>query len=351
MYDLASYSTSNPLEDFLTEVIAPVFKDEEILTSFLSKFTGKQEENISNIRVSTQKTYRKILDHSTDSRPDLVVTFETAKRRHIIFFESKFGSSEGVQQLKRYYDHLIQHSLKGYATHLFYVTREYDPKETRSATHQGTMFSQMQWFQIYNWLITFKENLYVNEVLKYMEVYELNKSRVFSPSDIHALQNLYKLQTMLDETLNGKLKLAFEEFFGRSMQWQNRAKQLRERNRYVLSNDQSDWKYIGCGFWFTEEEYPDITVFLEVSSNCQRKEEVLKAIDTFCLEHPEWEFEGPEDERDGFILYIDKSLLMFLSESDHIDSIQEYIIGKLEELHTLKTQFPELKWEARGKDS
>jgi hypothetical protein len=107
-------------------------------------------------------------------------------------------------------------------------------------------------------------------------------------------------------------------------------------------------KFIGCGFWFTEDAYPEISVFLEVSPNCRRKDELLKAIESFCMEHEDWEFEGPEDDKDEFILYIDKSLLYFLSEPDHIESIQNHMIEKLQELHTLKSKFPELKWEARG---
>jgi PD-(D/E)XK nuclease superfamily len=348
IYDLVKYSTNNPLEDYLTELIAPIFKDEKFLSSFLQKFTYKNFDSVSKIRVSTQKTYVKIFDHDKDSRPDLVITFENKQGKHIIFFENKLGSGEGHFQLQRYYDHLNIHQSKGYFTYLFYVTEKYDPKEKSKFSIPGTKFIQIQWFQVYDWLEQFVDNLYIEEVLKYMEANEMNKSRKFSPTDIHSLQNLYHLQSMLDETLNGKLKSNFETLFGKPMQWINRAKQLRDSNRYVLFSDQSDWKFIGCGFWFTEDEYPEISVFLEVSANCRRKDELLKAIEIFCSEYEGWEFEGPEDEKDEFIVYTDRSMLSFLSEPDHIESIQNHIIERLKELHTLKTKFPELKWEARG---
>ncbi|KZB90343.1 hypothetical protein A2U94_16715 [Bacillus sp. VT 712] len=347
MYNLVKTYTFNPLEDYLTEVIAPIFSKEEILTSFLNKFSNGHFESAWNIRVNTQKTFYKILDHDTDSRPDLVITFENEKGRHIIFFENKLGTGEGTLQLKRYYDHLHSHNVKGYYTYLFYITRKYDPKKKSGYFQKGTKFNQLQWFQFYNWLMTFKGDLYVNEVLKYMEVNELNKSRKFTPTDIYALQNLYKLQSMLDETLNGKVKEIFIQLFGKPMQWSNRANQLRTFNRYVSISDQSDWKFIGCGFRFTEEEYPDITVFLEIGPNCRRKDELIKAINTFCIENEEWIFESPEDEKDYFRVYLGKSLLSFLAESDHIESIQKYIIEKLHEIHRLKVQFPELKWEER----
>lgn len=348
LYDLVKYSTTNPFEDYLTELVAPVFKNKKILTSFIHKFIHKDFNDIDKIRVSTQKTYNKLLNHETDSRPDLVITFENKKGKHLIFLENKLGSEEGQFQLKRYYDHLQIHQSKGYFTYLLYVTEKYDPKEEDKYSALGTQFHQIQWYQIYDWLKFFEEDLYIEEVMRYMEVNELNKSRKFSPVDINALQNLYKLQSMLDDTLGGKLKHSFELLFGKPMQWINRAKQLRDYNRYVLFSDQSDWKFVGCGFWFTDDEYPDVSVFLEVSANCRNKDKLIKAIENFCLEYPNWTFEGPEDDKDEFIVYVDHSLLNFLSEPDHIESVQNYIIERLEELHTLKAKFPELKWEARG---
>ena len=344
LYRLASYPSSNPMEDYLTELLAPIFKDSKFLTSFLEKFADKHFESIGNIRVSTQKTYLKILDHETDSRPDLIVSFETRKGKHLMFFENKLGAGEGVLQLKRYHDHLQEHYAKGYDTYLFYITKIYDPKEKKNETQKGTAFFQTQWFRIYHWLTTFKEDIYVNELLSYMEENELDNSRVFTPSDIHALQQLPKMQKMLDETLDGKVKRSFEELFGRAMQWQNRAKQLRDRDRYVLYSDQSDWKYIGCGYWFMDGEYPDISIFLEVESNCQNRKELLEAIERFCNEYPDWELEGPEDGRDYFILYYDRSMKEFLSCADHIESFQDFMIEKLTELHSLKQQLPQLKW-------
>ncbi|WP_419881552.1 PD-(D/E)XK nuclease family protein [Peribacillus sp. B-H-3] len=348
LFNLVKYSMSNPLEDCLTEIIAPIFSEGEILSSFLYKFTGKHFEAISNIRVSTQKTYSKIFDHDRDSRPDLVISFESKCVKQLIFIENKLGSEEGAFQLKRYFDHLKYHAKRGYQTSLFYITKKYDPKEKSYYSNEGVRFNQLQWFQVYDWLKTLEDNLYVNEVCKYMEVNGLNRSRKFTPGDINALQNLKKIQSMLDETLDGKLKEVFERLFGKPMQWSNRANQLRNFNRYVLISDQSDWKFIGCGFWFTEEDYPEISVFLEVTSNCKSKEEVIQAINTFLDENEEWILEGPEDDKDSFIVYRDISILTFLSEADHIDSIQEYIIKELSKLHTLKSRFSELKWESRG---
>jgi hypothetical protein len=348
MYSLVKSSTTNPFEDYLTEVIAPIFNVEKILSSFMNKFTGIHLSSIRNINVSTQKNYERLDNHETHSRPDLVITFENNKGKHLIFCENKLGSDEGSQQLQRYHDHLHNHKQKGYYTYLFYITQKYDPKETAKYTKDGVKYYQLQWFQIFNWLKIFKENLYVKEVLKYMEANELNENRRFTPTDIDALQNLYKLQSMMDKTLDGKVKETFEKLFGKPMQWSNRANQLRNFNRYVLISDQSDWKFIGCGFWFNEDEYPDITVFLEVEPNCKTKKELQEAIELFCNENEGWVFEGPDDDKDEMILYIDKSLLNFLSESDHLESIQNQIVRELIKLHSLKEKYPQLEWVSRG---
>ncbi|WP_226678276.1 PD-(D/E)XK nuclease family protein [Mesobacillus jeotgali] len=344
LFYLLKNSTTTPWEDYLTEVVAPVFQKKEILISFLYKCTGVKLNDVSGIKVNTQKTYTQLPGHSTDSRPDLIISFQHNKKRHHIFIENKLGSGEGMQQLQRYFDHLQEHQKKGYSTYLIYVTKHYDPKEKAAFSHKGTIFCQLQWYQIYQLLRAFEDDLYVKEVTTYMEEINLNESRRFTPTDITALQNLKRLQSMLDQTLDGKHKESFEGFFGKSMQWLNRANQLRSDNRYVLYNDQSDWKFIGSGFWFTDEEYPTLTVFLEVHPNCNHKEELIKAIRNFQTIHPDWEFDEPSDEKDWMLLYHDISLLNLLSSVDHIDNIQEHLINKMRILFDLKENNSELGW-------
>ena len=46
----------------------------------------------------------------------------------------------------------------------------------------------------------------------------------------------------------------------------------------------------------------------------------------------------------NFNEYAEKSLVQFLSEEDHINSIRNYLIEKLEELYQIKIDNPNLKW-------
>lgn len=331
---------TNRHEDYMTEVIAPLFSQPEYLRSFLSRFGQKKLETVHDIAVSTQRTYKRILEHQVDSRPDLIVSFTADKQKYLVFFENKLDAVEGSEQLGRYTDHLIEHKNKGYQVLLFYITRRYDPKD-----YIGTFvpFHQLQWFQFYEWLKNKESNLYIEQVIQYMEDLGLNKIRKFSPAELHVLQSMSKVQGMMDDCLGGIVKREFTSLFGSSRKRTSKSTQF-SNDRYVLWNDQSDWKFVGCGFWFMEDDYPQISVFLEGTSKCKNKETLLKAMEEFAADRPEWVFEGPEDENGDFILYMDKSLVQFLTESDHIQAIQDHLGEKLRELHILVLKTPQLVW-------
>ncbi|WP_082091518.1 PD-(D/E)XK nuclease family protein [Domibacillus tundrae] len=191
----------------------------------------------------------------SDSRPDLVITFNHGSASHVVFIENKLGSGEGYLQLERYRDHLTLHKLSGFAVHLFYITQYYDPKNMDSVKDH---FQQLQWFEVFHWLQEeYREDLYCKQILKYMEEIGLDKTRTFLPQDIYAVQNLWKTLSMLDEYLDGKTAHCFTNLFGKPKQLGTRVTQLRYWNRYVIHNDQSDWKFVGCGFWMEHENYPE----------------------------------------------------------------------------------------------
>ncbi|NHC42767.1 PD-(D/E)XK nuclease family protein [Bacillus sp. MM2020_1] len=346
MYDVVRKTENHPLEDYLTEVIAPIMESQEILISFLKRFIHKKYRFIEHIKVFTQRTYAKINDHLTDSRPDLVITFTTDSHRHIIFIENKLGSGEGDRQLSRYADHLNEQAKRGYHVHLLYITQFYDPKQidTMLDKKSGSGYHQLQWYQFFYWLSGFEHDLYCKQVLRYMEGLGLNKDRKFTPTDIFSIQNSRKIQSMLDDCLDGKVSDTLTTLFGKPKQWINRAYQLREDSRYILYNDQSDWKFIGCGLWLTDDEYPVVTVFMEVHPNCNRRIEVLQAVEKFCLDHEGWSLDGPEDLNSWFTVSFDQSLVHFLSANDHIETIQTFIVEKLNELYQLKENNPSLQW-------
>jgi hypothetical protein len=346
MYDLLRGMEQNRIEDYLTEIFSPILQREQWLGSFLTRFLDTNFTSVSHVSIFTQRTYAKLPHHSVDSRPDLVVSFQLHNQPHLLFIENKVGSHEGESQLSRYADHLKEHRKNGYVVHLLYITMHYDPKDALAILEpvNGSGFVQKRWFDVYNWLQTYRSDLYCEQVLEYMEELQLNRSRRFTPIDIFAIQNAQRLQTMLDETLDGQVTEKFTALFRKPKQWSHRTTQLRDHNLYILTNDQTDWKFVGAGFQFTEEEYPLLTVFLEVHPNCKNKTETFEALKTFCHGKDAWTFTPPSDDNDYAWLSIDKEMVAFLSEDDHIKAIQQYLIEKLEELHQLKIDNSELKW-------
>lgn len=342
IYNLLRQSDSNPYEDYLTEVIAPIFGQPDIVRSFFKQFAGVEFSKISRVKAYTQKTYRKLHTHDTDSRPDLVITFSEEDKQHIVFIENKLGSGEGNHQLRRYREHLEKSEKEGFTTYLFYITQYFDPKQVVSSS---TKFFQLQWYQIFMWLQEqYGQDLYCKQVLMYMEEIELNKSRTFLPQDVYAIQNLGRTISMLDQCLNEQTTHVFTNLFGKPKPWGNRAIELRDYNRYVIQNDQSDWKFVGCGFSFEHTDYPEVSVYMEVHPNSKHKSVLMNAFEQFAQEHEEWSYEAPEDQNDWFMVYSEQSLTHFLSAPDHIDAIEIFFIQRLEKLNELKQSLSQLNW-------
>lgn len=342
IYSLLRQSDSNPYEDYLTEIVAPIFEQPDLLTYFFKRFANVDFSEISRVKAYTQKTYSKLHTHDTDSRPDLVITFSEGDTKHLVFIENKLGSGEGLHQLKRYREHLEQSEEEGFSTYLFYITQYFDPKHVAPSS---TKFFQLQWFQLYIMLQEYnKQDLYYQQVLKYMEDIELNKSRTFLPQDVYAIQNLGRTISMLDQCLNEKTTHTFTNLFGKPKPWGNRAIELRDYNRYVIQNDQSDWKFIGCGFSFEQADYPEVSVYIEVHPNSKHRTVLIDAFKQFAEVNEGWVYEAPEDRNDWFMLYADQSLTHFLSAPDHIDAIETFFIQRLEKLNELKQSLSQLNW-------
>ncbi|WP_180955364.1 PD-(D/E)XK nuclease family protein [Peribacillus deserti] len=344
VYDLLKNTETHRIEDYLTEIFSPILKSEEKLKSFLNRFINDNYEEVSNVQIFTQRTYSKLEGHSVDSRPDMVINYTGGTKKHILFIENKVGSQEGENQLSRYADHLKVHQSKGYNVYLLYLTKYYEPKEDEYILDNGSGFTQKRWYEVYNWLSQYKKDLYCRQVIEYMEELQLNKTRKFTPIDIYAIQNAQRLQSMLDECLDGRVMDKFTELFGKPKQWSHRTTQLRANNLYILINDQTDWKFVGCGFEFTEEEYPSLTVFIEVHPNCNKKDATIAALNLFCENKEEWTFQPPSDDNEYFWCYTEKNLVQFLPEEDHIMGIQNYLIARLQEVHQIKVDNPQLVW-------
>jgi hypothetical protein len=226
LYHLLSSKDRNQQEDYLTEIFAEVLEKEGMLHDFLNAFTDINLSQMNIREVTTQKTYAKQEDHITDSRPDMMIRFSDGNKHHVLFIENKLGTGEGYQQLKRYADHLHSYEADGCMTHLIYITKVHDPKKKSDIIQSGNnaSFTQVHWYQIYNWLKGHRSE-FINIFLEFMEEMQLNDSRRFVPQDIYAIQHMERLIRMMDTCLEGKVEETVSTLFSRSTGWTNRVAQ------------------------------------------------------------------------------------------------------------------------------
>jgi len=62
--------------------------------------------NPDSIKIATQENLAALADHPTDSRPDIAIRLVEGDTIELILIESKVGSKEGPDQLKRYAEQL-----------------------------------------------------------------------------------------------------------------------------------------------------------------------------------------------------------------------------------------------------
>lgn len=345
LYNLLKAQEKDVLEDYLTEIVADIFEDPELLADFLTHFTDEQWDELSQVEVTTQKTYAKLSGHASDSRPDLVISLRKGQKPCLVFFENKIDSGEGHEQLKRYADHLQLHEQDGVNTTLFYVTKRHDPKKRDEVIQTGsrTKFRQLRWYEFYKWLSK-HPNPYGQKILSYMEEMQLNETRKFLPQDVYALQHMGRLQSMMDASLDGAVDETMTKYFGKAIGWSNRNVQMRDLDRYIKTNDQGNGIWVACGYYFTDDDYPLVSVMMEVNPNAKDRTGIVAAMKWVDENRDEWQGEDLQDPTKWSSISCDVSLLHFLGEDDHILAIQKFFIEKLGEMHQLAQQFPQLEW-------
>ena len=118
-----------PREDFFTEIVAYFLSlNNDILVDWLKHHSILSDDNYSSIKISTQQEHKGLESHTEDSRLDIVVELSDGLNTDVIFIESKVGSKDGNNALRKYAEILsnlpnVRHRI------LIYITRDYDPKE------------------------------------------------------------------------------------------------------------------------------------------------------------------------------------------------------------------------------
>ena len=340
-----------PTEDYFTEIFVHLMNEyQTILFNFVKTFNLAEIIPDSYV-MQTQYTLREIRDHNCESRPDIYLELANDNRKEVIFFESKIGSSEGENQLKRYAEQLDDKFSKYNRRSLVFITRDYEKKEEKSISKDcinDVLFVQLRWYEIHRFLKQYEKETLIKEVINFMEVYNMDSNNQFTSVDILALTNFPRVRRMMDETMHGEVHERFQEVCGSISQHSACLTQLRDHNRYIYWSNQENGMWCGYGYWFDTENinnYPKDGLILEISPTSEVRNPVISAMKEIVKTNLDrWEeFDLIGAKVWGRILQL-KSLREIVSEEDHIYSIQEFFIDSIKELSNVKDNYPNLPW-------
>ena len=215
------FPESVPLEDLFTEAVARLFERRPDLCIAWLKGTGLLPPAAAGM---ADEGYVRV-----SSRPDLLIEVhrpspeDPAEREavaDVVLMESKIGSGEGHEQLRRYAEHLD--GMAGFrGKTLLYVTRAYDPKdpgEILAGLAGDVGFKQLRWHDFYHFLQRMADkDALAKEVMDFMEEQGMARTYRLSTADLMALSGLPRAFEIFDETLGGEVRAELESFAGRKI--------------------------------------------------------------------------------------------------------------------------------------
>ena len=358
---LRLFPESVPLEDLFTEAVARLFETRPQLCLAWLEAAGLLTAPIADtgrvyVRVSSQRTSTALEHHNTDSRPDLVIEIHRSPEElaedgavtDVVMIESKIGSKEGAEQLRRYAEHLDGISGLGNKT-LVYMTRGYDPKEASgilSGFDGNVRFEQLRWHDFYRFLQTVEKDALIEEVMTFMEEQGMARSYRFSATDLITLSGVPRAFEIFDETLGGEVKTKLEAFAGNKVKELN---QIRRFGRYIIIASLQD-RDLFCYIGYTMDdldEYPGLTVNLESKPNAVARETSVAAMKKIAL-NEDWETHNLDNPSGWAGVRRVRNLASLLPEEDHVAAVQHFFIDSIrqlrEELTAFKKEHSDLPW-------
>ncbi len=339
-----------PLEDFFTEVFAYLLKTHpNILSDFIKHFSIASVIDLEQVYVSTQESFDTLPEHTSSSRPDIFIELVSGNQKHIIFIESKIGSVEGWDQLKRYAEHLNEFKNIKLGI-LVYITRDYEPKNSgdilENCVTERIHFLQIRWYRVFDLLKKYKDDFLVDEIIRFMEVNDMSQNRQFSAVDILALTNFPRIKSIMDETIRENVYEEFKKIVGTVND--NALIQLKKHNRYIITSGQNQGMWIGLGYWIDPSimsNYPDIGVIIEIDPRSDIRDEVLKAMSEIAHSNPDkWRTYNVNETKAWAGITQRKPLHYFMSGEDHVALVKEYFLGTLKDICSIKEMYPNFPW-------
>ncbi|KXS43110.1 MAG: hypothetical protein AWU59_1289 [Methanolobus sp. T82-4] len=344
-----------PLEDFFTEMFVYLLKvDEDLFYSWIENLKISEIE-VGSRFISSQETFDSLENHFSASRPDIFIELKNEDRKEIVLVESKIGSCEGPQQLKRYAEHLdnLENIDCGV---LIYITRDYDKKDQKQilstcSNPDKIQFKQFRWYEIYLFLKSFYQdsgNIFAEEILKFMEEYGLAGDNRFTSVDVLAMSNFSRVRTMMDETMGGQVSDKFKAFAKKVPLTSTCLTQMRDHNRYTFKQDLGTTGFeLVLGYFMKSKitDYPDVGIRLGVGPNTNDRKIIIETMKELQSSNPNWKGNNLHETKNWSDITQSMSLDKFMNEDDHIYALQDYFLELLDELFTIRMEFPGLPWD------
>lgn len=348
------------VEDLFTEAVARLFElRQDLCLGWLEEIGVISPERDGMYRfvqrVSTQKSFVAHDDHETGSRPDMIVEIgyapadDSEPYTEVVMIESKIGSLEGQDQLRRYASHLER--LSSEKKTLIYITRAYDPKvgaEILAGT-DGVDFLQLRWHDFYRFLQDIEKDTLIEELMLFMEERGMSRSHRISAADLIALSGVPRAFEIFDEVLGDDVIHELGSFAGNKAGIYQPRSQVRSLRRYIALGKLHNLDlFCFVGFHSSDsEDYSKAIVQLESRPRALKKDVSLKAMKQIEGSNG-WGSYGINDLSAWSGIYRHRSLSSFLHEEDHIAAIKGFFIESIHQLRDELTEFkrenPELPW-------
>ena len=357
---LRLHSYSVPLEDFFTEVFAGLFRyHPELCLQWLEALGAVADASQTKLTsIETQVVLPPLEDGGRGSRIDLKFRLQSeAGYSHVVFVESKVASREHSEQLSRYAEYLAEAEDAEQKT-LVYVTRHYEPKEepTVLGTTQGVRFVQARWRSLYHTLKDYRQQLFdlgresdlVEEVSSFMVEHGMSQQSRLSAADVAVMGAIPRVLSFMRETLTGEVQSKIREASGQKVAGRYQTLwRVEDQSRYFYYALMPHGFWCGAGFYLeteTADEYPWLSVILEVGPNHPRRPEIIEAMESFAKEDAECDTYGLDDPStwSGLEWWLDVGKL--LGEEDHMAAARAFFIDRLERVKRFRAKQPGLPW-------
>ena len=268
----------------------------------------------------------------------------------VVMIESKVGSKEGQEQLRKYAEHLDRMAVAGKT--LLYVTRAYDPKDEAEICYglDGVGFMQLRWHDFYGFLQQVEEDELVEEVKAFMEEQGMARSYRFSAADLMALSGVPRAFELFDETLGGEVKAELESFAGNKVGRESVGLDMVRRFGIYHTMAQLHGYDLFCNVGYalhTLDGYPQAPVTLQTSPRALKRETSIAAMKKIASRSG-WEGDALDDVTGWPYVTRTVSLADLLSHEDHVAAVKSFFIESVkqpkEELIVCKKEQPDLPW-------